>query len=67
MITTARQVKMTFKKLGLSQLAAARFLGISPRQCRRIVAGEATIDPSAAKLLAIMLKRKLTPEVVDKL
>ena len=36
--------------LGLTQVSAARFLGVDPRTCRRCVAGELPLPPAAAML-----------------
>jgi transcriptional regulator with XRE-family HTH domain len=49
-------------KLGLSQRAAARFLGIAERTSRRYASGESLVDPRTGMLLEIMAKYKITPE-----
>lgn len=53
--------------LGLTQVSAARFLGVDPRTCRRYVAGELPAPPAAAMLFRVMLAHGLTPDDVGKL
>jgi hypothetical protein len=53
--------------LGLTQVGAARFLGVDPRTCRRYVAGELPLPPAAAMLLRVMLAHGLAPDDVGKL
>lgn len=38
--------------LGISQLAAARLLGIDGRTCRRYIRGDLPVPPPVARLLA---------------
>ena len=42
-------------ELGLNQSSAARFLGISGRQSRRYVAGDANVPPPIALLLRALI------------
>jgi DNA-binding transcriptional regulator YiaG len=58
---TPKQYADAIDRLGLSQVAAGRFLGINPRQSRRWIAGDARVSESAAKLLRLMIKLKLKP------
>jgi plasmid maintenance system antidote protein VapI len=44
--------------LGLSQLAAGRWLGVSPRTSRRYITGNATIPPAQVLLLRAALQYK---------
>ena len=53
--------------LGLTQVSAARFLGVDPRTCRRYVAGELPLPPAAAMLFHVMLAHGLAPDDVGKL
>ena len=53
--------------LGLTQVSAARFLGVDPRTCRRYVAGELPLSPAAAMLFRVMLAYGLAPDDVGKL
>jgi hypothetical protein len=50
--------------LGLTQVGAARFLGVDPRTCRRYVAGELPLPPTAAMLLRVMLTHGPAPDDV---
>lgn len=63
---TPAQYAAAIAKLGLSQRGAAAFLGVDERQSRRWIAGDARIPESAAKLLRLMVRLKLTPGEVDK-
>jgi DNA-binding transcriptional regulator YiaG len=59
---TPRQLQHAIDQLGLSQRAAARFLGIDERTMRKWIAGKARVPESAAKLLRLMIRLKLKPE-----
>jgi DNA-binding transcriptional regulator YiaG len=61
---TAHQYATAIERLGLSQRAAGRFLGIDERQSRRWIAGEARVQEAAAKLLRLMIRLGLTPDEV---
>jgi hypothetical protein len=60
-ITAARYVWL-IERLGLNQSSAARLLGISDRQSRRFVAGDARVDRSIAMLFELMVELGITPE-----
>ena len=49
---TPKQLRAAIKRLGLTQVAAARALGIAARTMRQWVAGDARIAEPAARLLA---------------
>ncbi|ESX78464.1 helix-turn-helix domain-containing protein [Mesorhizobium sp. LSHC414A00] len=49
---TPAAFKATIERLGLSQLAAARLLGIDGRTCRRYIKGDLKIPQPLARLLA---------------
>jgi|tagenome__1003787_1003787.scaffolds.fasta_scaffold20068067_1 hypothetical protein len=55
---------LAIEALGLSQRDAGVFLGVNERTSRRWVLGESTIPESAAKLLRLMVRLKLSPEDV---
>jgi hypothetical protein len=54
-------------KLGLSQVAAAEFLGYDPRTSRRWISGELPVPKVVAMLLELMVKTKFDPARVVKL
>ena len=60
---TANQYETALAKLGLSQVAAAKFLGISIRAAHGYANG-ATIPEPIAKLLRLMVRLELKPEDV---
>lgn len=55
---TAEQYNLALQVLGLSQLAAGRWLGVSPRTSRRYATGEALIPPAHALLLRGAIRHK---------
>ena len=55
------------KKLGLSQVGAGQFFGVSVKTSPRWARGESPVHPAVAMLLRVMLKYKLTPSDVEKL
>lgn len=57
---TGAQYQTAIDALGLSQLAAARFLKIGDRTSRRYVAGGLIPQPTAM-LLRLMVERGITP------
>ena len=61
---TPNQYRDAIKRLGLSQRKAAALLGIDERQSRRWAAGDAGIPESAAKLLRLMIRLKISPDDV---
>jgi DNA-binding transcriptional regulator YiaG len=62
---TPNQYRTAIAKLGLSQVKAALFLGVSPRQSRRWALGESPIPEGYAMLLRLMIRHGLTPVDVD--
>ena len=64
---TPKQYRAAIGKLGLSQTKAAMFLGISPRQSRRLVSGDGVVPASTEKLLCLMLKNGLTVDQVNEI
>jgi hypothetical protein len=61
---TPKQYADAIDRLGLSQRAAGVFLKIGERQSRRWIAGDAKVTESAAMLLRLMIRLKLSPEDV---
>ena len=60
---TGKQYSVAIKSLGLSQVGAARFMGVHPVTGRRWVKDGP--PPPAAKFLRLMLALKFTPDYVD--
>ncbi len=63
----AKQYEKAIATLGLSQVKAGEFLGISARQSRRLVAGDYPVPRAIVLLLAVMIAKKLSPEKVEAL
>lgn len=61
---TPKQYADAIERLGLSQRAAGRFLGVDERTSRKWIAGDARIPESVALLLRLMIKLKLSPDEV---
>lgn len=61
---TPKQYADALDRLGLSQRAAGKFLGVNERQSRRWIAGDSAVPESVAKLLRLMIRLKLKPEDV---
>jgi hypothetical protein len=61
---TANQYKAAIKRLGLTQVAAGRWLGISPRQSQSYAIGEYPVPEPVAKLLRLCISQQLDPEEV---
>lgn len=61
---TARQFREALDRLGLTQVAAAEFLGIAERSVRRWAAGDGKVPKAVAKLLRLMLEHDLKPSDV---
>jgi DNA-binding transcriptional regulator YiaG len=61
---TSLQYREAIRKLGLSQLAAARFLGVSPRTSQGWALGQSPVNEAAAKLLRLMVRLGLKPSNV---
>lgn len=62
---TPRQFEDALAKLSLTQTGAGIFLDVGDRQIRRWVAGQARIPGAVAKLLRLMIARKIKPENVS--
>jgi DNA-binding transcriptional regulator YiaG len=59
---TPAQLKAALKALDLSQLAAASWLGLSPRTMRRMISGEAEVHTAIVLLLRLMIITKTRPQ-----
>ncbi|MCA6108140.1 hypothetical protein [Bradyrhizobium cenepequi] len=66
---TGQEFDAALDKVGLSQRSAGRsgIFGVGDRQIRKWVANESAIPESAANLIRIMIKYKISPEDVEKL
>lgn len=61
---TANQYRKALDELGMSQQAAADFLGVSLRTSQGYALDEYPVPEAAAKLLRLMLRLKLKPDDV---
>ena len=61
---TADQYRTTIEKLGLSQIAAAKLLGVDERTSRRWASGERDIPPPAVRFLRYLIATKKTGDQV---
>ncbi len=64
---TATEYRETIAALGLSQVGAARLLGVDERTSRRWTSGERDIPAPAARFLRFLVAAKIKPERVLKL
>ncbi len=63
---TPEEYRETLAALELSQLGAARLLGVNDRTARRWALGEAEIPPPAARFLLFLRGAKIPPDRVLK-
>jgi hypothetical protein len=61
---TPKQYRSHIKALGLSQVRAARFLGIAVRTSQGYALGEYPVPEAIAKLLRLMVRLGIKPEDV---
>jgi DNA-binding transcriptional regulator YiaG len=59
---TSDEYRETIERLGLSQIAAARLLGVDARTSRRWASGERDIPPPAARFLRYLVATNRTGE-----
>ncbi|MBO0754273.1 MAG: hypothetical protein J2P54_00300 [Bradyrhizobiaceae bacterium] len=52
---TAHEYRKALAHLGLSQLAAARLLGVNPRTSRRWALGEQNVSETASRFLSFLI------------
>lgn len=62
---TPKQYRAAIDRLGLSQVKAGAFLGVSARQSRRWALGEAEIPKVVAMILRLMVKTRTAPEDLE--
>jgi hypothetical protein len=63
---TSKQFCTALEMLGLSQVGAAKLLGIADRTCRRYVSGDAEVPGPTAKLLRLAITGKLSVTDIEK-
>lgn len=63
---SAERYKAMIKKLGLSQVRAARFFGLSDRQGQRIASGAIELPPAVEYLIRLMIKHDVMPGDLNK-
>ena len=61
---TAEEYRESIKKLHLSQVGAAKFLGVHQRTSRRWALGEAEIPKAVELVLSLMVKQNLSIQAV---
>lgn len=59
-----KQYAEAISRLGLSQRAAGKFLGVDERTSRKWIAGDSRIPEAVGKLLRLMVRLDLTPNEV---
>lgn len=59
---TPDEYRQAIERLGLSQIAAARLLGVDARTSRRWASGERDIPPPAVRFLRYLIATKKTGE-----
>jgi DNA-binding transcriptional regulator YiaG len=57
---TANQYRRAIEKLGLSQMAAAKHLGVAGRTSQNWALGFSAVHPCAERLLRLLLEGKIT-------
>lgn len=63
---TPQEYRATIAALGLTQVGAARFLGVNDRTSRRWIAGERAVDEPIARFLRYLIAAKISPEEVER-
>jgi hypothetical protein len=61
---TPNQYRKAIEALGLSQVRAGLFLGVSPRTSQGYALGEFPVPEAIAKLLRLMVRLNLNPDDV---
>jgi hypothetical protein len=62
---TPNQYKSAIDRLGLSQVGAARFLGVDDRTSRRWISGERDVPEPVSRFLRYLIAAKVTPDEVE--
>jgi len=63
---TGTEFRTAIAVLGLSQLGAARLLGVDGRTVRRWISGERDVPEPAARFLTFLIRSGITPDEVMK-
>ena len=58
----AREFTAALDRLGLSVYASGKVIGLSLRQSQRVAAGESPVPRPVAKLITLLLKKRITVE-----
>jgi DNA-binding transcriptional regulator YiaG len=66
MIMTADRYREALAALDLSQVGAARLLGVDERTSRRWAIGERDVPPPAERFLRFLIARRIKPSIVIK-
>jgi hypothetical protein len=61
---TAAQYREAIAALGLSQAAAAEFLGVADRSSRRWALGEREVPPPVERFLRFLIAKRIKPQTV---
>lgn len=64
---TPTQYQFSLKRLGLTQVGAARLFGVDPRTSRRWVAGDLVIPPAVALALRLMVAHGVPLDEAERL
>ena len=64
---TAAELRKAVDTLGLSQVALAEFVGVSPRAMREWLAGDNAVPRPIALLVRILTRAGITPGEIEKL
>jgi plasmid maintenance system antidote protein VapI len=64
---TGDEYQTAIRRLGLSQVAAAEFLGVDETTSRRWIANKNPVRRSAAMLLRVMIRYRLSPQNIETL
>jgi plasmid maintenance system antidote protein VapI len=62
---TPKQFKDTLHRLDISQVEAARLVGVNPRTARHWIAGDRSVHPAVAILLRLLTQGKITIEDIE--
>ena len=60
---TTKQYRRALEELGLSQGAAAKYLGVTARTSQNWALGASAVHPCADRLLRLLLIGKITPTI----
>lgn len=63
---TSNQFNAALAKLDLTQVAAARLLGVDPRTARHYAAGTRSVPVTVAMLLRLLLRGRITAADIER-